>query len=120
MEFQYFDGAKQEDALDAGKAGYESADVELPPRSAEDAHGPGAGGSGGCGPMIDTKYVQELNAEKQTLDHETFPHAIRLVSHGQWLESSLLVTCFCTWAVMVMLSMRCVGWALTIGCGYIC
>ena len=33
-------------------------------------------------PVVDTKYVQELNAEKLTLDHETFPHAIRLVSHG--------------------------------------
>ena len=109
MEFQYFDGAKQEDALDAGKAGYESADVELPPRSAEDAHGPSAGGSGGCGLMLDTKYVQELNAEKQTLDHETFSHAIRLVSHGQWLEFgfSALVACFCTWAVMIF-----VGWAV--------
>ena len=32
--------------------------------------------------FIDTKYVNDLNIEKQSLDQTKHPHSIRLVSHG--------------------------------------
>jgi len=36
--------------------------------------------------FIDTKYVGELNAEKQSLNQATQPHSLRLVSHGAFLN----------------------------------
>ena len=37
----------------------------------------------GPGPVLDPKYVAELNGEKQRLDATAFPNAVKLVANGE-------------------------------------
>jgi len=71
----------QSNADDKGKEPY-SGETAYPEGVAPNTPGGASEDDPIMSSMVDVKYVQELNVEKQTLDHETYPHSIRLLSHG--------------------------------------